>query len=134
MLLDTIFYIFKPCVFLLQTYPEWESHKNVMLSSFFWGYICFQVVVGHLAKKFGPKYFVGSACFIGSVFCALIPYLGATFGYKGILASRIITGMTQGFIFPCTHHLISTWAPLQDRAKIGSFVYAGKYRKYCKIY
>lgn len=105
-----------------------------MLSSFFWGYICFQVLVGQMAKKFGPKYFIGVACFLGSVSCALIPFLGATFGYQGILASRIITGMSQGFIFPCTHHLISTWAPLRDRAKIGSFVYAGNYRNYYKIF
>lgn len=98
-----------------------------MLSSFFWGYVCFQVVAGQLAKKYGPKYFIGTAKLIGSIFCALIPLFGAYFGYGGVMACRIITGMSQGFIFPCVHHLISAWAPLQDRAKIGSFAYAGKY-------
>lgn len=113
-------------LFVFQTYPDWEPHKNVMLSSFFWGYVCFQIVAGQLAKKYGPKYFIGSAKLIGSVFCLLIPFFGAWCGYQGVIACRIITGMSQGFIFPCIHQLISSWTPLQDRAKIGSFAYAGR--------
>lgn len=97
-----------------------------MLSSFFWGYICFQVGAGQLAQKYGPKFFIGTSALIGSIFCALVPVFGAHFGYKGVIACRIITGLTQGFIFPCVHALISSWAPLQDRAKIGTFAYAGE--------
>nr|CAH7723842.1 unnamed protein product [Callosobruchus chinensis] len=109
----------------IPTYPEWSSKKNMMLSSFFWGYIILQVGVGQLAKNYGPKWLIGGAAFVGSAFCALLPLSGHLFGYQGVIACRVLTGLTQGFIYPCGHNLISAWTPLQDRAKIGSFVYAG---------
>ncbi|XP_074030497.1 putative inorganic phosphate cotransporter isoform X2 [Leptinotarsa decemlineata] len=108
-----------------QTYPEWSKKKNLMLSSFFWGYICLQVIAGQLAKNYGPKRFMSASAFIGSVFCMLIPIFGAYLGYSGVIVCRIITGLSQGFIFPCVHNLLSAWTPIQDRAKIGSFTYAG---------
>ncbi|CAH1108548.1 unnamed protein product [Psylliodes chrysocephalus] len=108
----------------IPNYPEWAPHKNMILSSFFWGYICFQVVAGQFIKKWGPKWFFGGAIFIASLFCALVPLIGAQLGYQGVIACRIITGLMQGFMFPCVHCLLSFWTAFQDRAKIGSFVYA----------
>ncbi|KAJ8931055.1 hypothetical protein NQ314_016084, partial [Rhamnusium bicolor] len=101
-----------------------QARKNIMLSSFFWGYICFQIGAGQLAKNYGPKLFLGGTTCIGSIFCLLIPVFGSVFGYGGVIACRVITGMSQGFIFPCVHNLLSAWAPTQDRAKISTFAYA----------
>ncbi|XP_028142604.1 putative inorganic phosphate cotransporter isoform X2 [Diabrotica virgifera virgifera] len=109
----------------IPTYPEWVPYKNIMLSSFFWGYICLQIVAGILIKRYGPKWFLGGAIFIGCLFCCLIPLLGARMGYGGVIFCRIVTGLTQGFLFPSIHCLLSSWTPLQDRAKFGTFVYAG---------
>ncbi|KAJ8929842.1 hypothetical protein NQ314_017446 [Rhamnusium bicolor] len=74
-----------------------------------------------------PTYpeWASGAMFISSVFVVLIPYFGAQFGYGGVIACRIIQGMTQGFLFPCNHNLLSSWTPIIDRAKVGGFVYAG---------
>nr|XP_023025554.1 putative inorganic phosphate cotransporter [Leptinotarsa decemlineata] len=91
----------------IPTYPEWSKKKNLMLSSFFWGYICLQVIAGQLAKNYGPKRFMSASAFIGSVFCMLIPIFGAYLGYSGVIVCRIITGLSQGFIFPCVHNLLS---------------------------
>ncbi|XP_023311166.1 sialin-like [Anoplophora glabripennis] len=110
---------------IFQTYPEWANMKNIMLSSFFWGYICFQIGAGQLAKNYGPKLFLGGTTLIGSLFCLLIPLFGKYFGYGGVIACRVMTGLSQGFIFPCVHTLLSSWAPVQDRAKISTFAYAG---------
>ncbi|KAJ8980965.1 hypothetical protein NQ317_013419 [Molorchus minor] len=107
------------------TYPEWASKKNLMLSSFFWGYISLQIFAGQLAKNYGPKFFLSAAIFLCSLFTALVPYFGAWFGYGGVIACRVIQGMCQGFLFPSVHNLLSLWAPLSDRTTVASFVYAG---------
>nr|CAI5843727.1 unnamed protein product [Callosobruchus analis] len=111
--------------FDVPTYPEWESEKNVMLSSFFWGYVLTQIPAGQLAEYFGPKRFLSVAILTCSLFSVLIPVLGGYFGYGGVIVCRIVQGLTQGFIYPSIHHLISAWVPLANRANIASFVYAG---------
>ncbi|VEN35349.1 unnamed protein product [Callosobruchus maculatus] len=111
--------------FDVPTYPEWESEKNVMLSAFFWGYVLTQIPAGQLAEYFGPKRFLSAAILTCSLFSVLIPVLGGQFGYGGVILCRIVQGLTQGFIYPSIHHLISAWVPLANRANIASFVYAG---------
>lgn len=107
------------------TYPEWKSKKNIMLSSFFWGYVCFQIGAGQLAKNYGPKLFMGGAVFICSLFTVLLPVMGDKLGYGGVIVCRVMQGFAQGFLFPCTHTLLSAWVPIFDRARVGSFVYTG---------
>ncbi|XP_056640333.1 putative inorganic phosphate cotransporter isoform X2 [Diorhabda carinulata] len=109
----------------VKTFPEWSESKNVMLSSFFWGYVLTQIPAGQLAERFGPKLFLSGAIIICSLFSILIPIFGAYFGYIGVMVCRIIQGLMQGFIYPSIHHLISAWVPLSSRAKIAGFVYAG---------
>ncbi|XP_023018358.2 putative inorganic phosphate cotransporter [Leptinotarsa decemlineata] len=107
------------------TYPHWSDKKNVILSSFFWGYVLTQIPAGQIAERYGPKRFLAAAIMICSVFSLLIPVFGAWFGYAGVMICRIVQGLMQGFIFPSIHHLISAWVPLSNRAKIAGFVYAG---------
>ncbi|KAJ8923269.1 hypothetical protein NQ315_001826 [Exocentrus adspersus] len=109
----------------IPTYPNWASKKNLMLSSFFWGYVVFQVLAGELAKKYGPKLLLGVSIFINSIFLLLLPYFGAQFGYLGVIACRVIQGLTQGPLQPCCHNLLSKWVPRQERARMGNFVYSG---------
>ncbi|KAJ8946321.1 hypothetical protein NQ318_004210 [Aromia moschata] len=108
----------------IPTYPEWTSEKNIMLSSFFWGYVSLQIFAGQLAKNYGPKLFLTVAIFTCSLFTALVPFFGSWLGSGGVIACRVIQGMCQGFLFPSVHNLLSFWAPLIDRTTIGSFVYA----------
>lgn len=99
--------------------------KNVILSSFSWGHIWFQIIAGQLAKNYGPKYFLTGAIAVSALCILLIPCFAAEFGYKGVIALRAIEGACQGVLFPSVHNLLSKWAPISERAQWGSFVYAG---------
>lgn len=101
--------------------------KQILLSGFFCGYICFQVVAGQLAKKFGAKFPLLCAVTLTSLITACIPVCAAYFGHIGVLICRILQGLTQGFVFPSIHTVLSAWAPLSERTKYGSIVFAGKF-------
>ncbi|XP_018323914.1 putative inorganic phosphate cotransporter [Agrilus planipennis] len=106
-------------------FPVYEWHdKSIILSSFFMGYIIPQVVAGQLAKKYGPKWFLLVTMAVGSLFSILIPTF-ARFGSWGVILCRIIQGFCQGFIFPSTHNLLGKWAPICERSRLGTFVFAG---------
>ena len=109
--------------YTLQTY-NWTD-KSIILSSFFWGYVLPQVGVGQLAERFGPKWFLTCSMAVSSVFTMLIPIM-ANAGSWAVMICRMIQGFTQGFFYPCAHILISKWTPLNERSRMGTFVYAGK--------
>ncbi|XP_018561225.1 putative inorganic phosphate cotransporter isoform X1 [Anoplophora glabripennis] len=100
------------------------TDKSVMLSAFFWGYVLPQVGAGWLANTYGPKWFLISAMAVCSLFGLLLPSMAAMFGSKGVMASRAIQGLCQGFIFPSTHNLLAQWVPPNERSRLGTFVYA----------
>lgn len=51
-----------------------------------------------------------------------------TWGWKGVIAIRILQGMFQGFFFPSVHNIIGKWAPKEERSTIGNFVFTGKFQ------
>ncbi|CAH0563482.1 unnamed protein product [Brassicogethes aeneus] len=109
----------------IKTYPEWKDYKNTMLSSFFWGYVCLQIGAGQIAKKFGPKLSLTLAIAVSSSFSILLPILADVIGYQGVIICRVFQGLSQGFLYPSFHHLLSVWAPNSERSKVISFVYTG---------
>nr|XP_022908787.1 putative inorganic phosphate cotransporter isoform X1 [Onthophagus taurus] len=98
--------------------------KSTILSSFFWGYIIPQVGVGQLAERFGAKWFLTGSMAVSALFTLLIPPM-AELGSWGVMICRVIQGFTQGFFYPCMHNLLSKWIPLNERSRLGTFVYAG---------
>ncbi|XP_063915678.1 putative inorganic phosphate cotransporter [Zophobas morio] len=108
----------------IPTYPEWDN-TDVILSSFFWGYILPQVGAGQLSEYFGPKWFLCGTMTIGSVFNIAVPPMAAAFGSTGVIISRGIQGLNQGFVYPSIHNLISQWSPIAERARVSNVVNAG---------
>ncbi|KAL3272616.1 hypothetical protein HHI36_014083 [Cryptolaemus montrouzieri] len=106
----------------IPTYPDW-SNKDTVLSSFFWGYVVFQIGAGQIAEKFGAKYFLMGTLLIASSFSVLIPCMAAQFGASGVIINRVIQGLCQGFLFPSTHSVLSNWTPLAERSRVAGFVY-----------
>lgn len=107
----------------IPTYPEWTD-KNVILSAFFWGYMIPQVFAGWAANRFGAKWFLVGTFSIQSLLSVLVPYTAAHFGSKGLMISRALQGLCQGFIYPSLTHLLSQWAPTEERSRLGTVVFA----------
>ncbi|KAL4708203.1 hypothetical protein ACJJTC_005345 [Scirpophaga incertulas] len=99
--------------------------QGVILSSFMWGYIVMQFPGGELVNKFGAKSLVIMSNIVNSVMSIAIPIAAKLGGWKLVLACRIIQGVAQGTLIPCMHSFISKWAPLEERSRLGTFVYSG---------
>lgn len=83
-------------------------------------------MAGWIAGKYGPKWFLVTTTGIGSIVSLGIPFAAANFGSLGVIVCRIIQGVSQGFVYPSTHYLLSQWSPLSERSRFGFFVYGGK--------
>ncbi|KAJ3654692.1 hypothetical protein Zmor_013865 [Zophobas morio] len=108
----------------IPTYPDWDN-TDTILSSFFWGYVVFQIGAGQIGEHFGPRYFVTGTMILGSIFNVLIPVMAQAVGPTGVIVCRVIQGLNQGFLYPSTHVLISQWTPLSERTRVSSMVYSG---------
>lgn len=113
------------------TNPEYEDFawngktQSQILSSFFWGYVVTQIPAGPMAKRFGPKLLLLISIGTCSVLAVFTPLLARTLGAPGVIALRIVQGLSQGVVFPSTHTLLSRWAPASERGRIGTYCYAG---------
>ncbi|XP_026315259.1 putative inorganic phosphate cotransporter [Hyposmocoma kahamanoa] len=105
---------------------DWSTKtQSVILSSFFWGYIVLQIPGGELAAKFGGKVLITTCVTVNSVISLLIP-IGSHFGgWQLVCACRVLQGLTQGFLYPSIHNLIGKWAPLEEKSRLGTVIYAG---------
>lgn len=64
---------------------------NLILGSFFWGYICTELPGGRLAEIIGTKRVFGYSMLISSFITLLTP-LAATLGYEVVAALRVVLG------------------------------------------
>lgn len=103
---------------------DW-TNKAVVLSSFYWGYICLQIFAGQLGKIYGTKWLAFIAMGINSTACIIIPFMAATAGSYGVMGCRVMQGLSQGFFFPSVHNILGQWAPLEERSTLGTIAFAG---------
>lgn len=104
---------------------DWDGGvKSILLSSFIWGYTVTQIPAGPLARKFGPKMCLLVGMLISGLLNLLTP-IAARGGWEFVCALRAIEGFFQGVFFSCVHALLAKWAPQEERARLGTFCYAG---------
>lgn len=103
---------------------EWKN-KSVVLSSFFWGYICLQIFAGQWGRTYGTKWILVIAMMINSTACMLIPVMSDHLGSYGAMGCRVVQGLSQGFFFPSIHNLLGRWAPPSERSRLGTIVFSG---------
>lgn len=105
---------------------DWsEATQGMILSSFFWGYVLTQLPAGILAERIGGKSTLGFGVILPTIGTLLTPYAARQGGPPGLIAIRFIMGLGQGFIYPSLNALLAKWAPLEERGRLGSLVFAG---------
>lgn len=113
------------------TNPDFEEYKwdekiqSWLLSSFFIGYVFTQVPAGKLAQRYGAKSMLAYSIGLCAILNILTPYAARFGDWKAVMVLRALEGLCQGFLFPSTHTLLSKWAPVEERGKLGTYCYTG---------
>ncbi|KAK0174775.1 hypothetical protein PV327_010505 [Microctonus hyperodae] len=102
-----------------------DSTQNIILSSFFWGYVITHIPGGEFAQRFGAQKFLSIAVGICGIVTILIPTAAQYGGWQAVIVIRVLTGALQGIIPPCMHILLSKWVPVDERGRAGSCTYSG---------
>uniref|UniRef100_A0A915KJD6 Major facilitator superfamily (MFS) profile domain-containing protein n=1 Tax=Romanomermis culicivorax TaxID=13658 RepID=A0A915KJD6_ROMCU len=123
------------------SYSWSKTDSGMILSCFFWGYVCVQAVAGHLADTYGGEKILAIATLVWSGVTLASPFI-FQFAYLTphpialIVASRILLGLAQGkffkclargFHFPTIASLIAKSVQSPERAKLFGLVMAGSH-------
>src|SRR5688572_9659125 len=85
-----------------------ETRKGFVLSSFFIGYLIFQVPSGYLANRYGGKIVLGLAVIWWSL-CTLITPMAAAGSFGLLIAARVLMGIGEAAMFPAAYNLFGRW-------------------------
>ncbi|KAG7299633.1 hypothetical protein JYU34_016620 [Plutella xylostella] len=106
---------------------EWSSQtKGLVLSSFFYGYICTQLLGGWLAAKIGGNRVFAIGIGMTSLLTLFTPPLAHT-STALLVAVRVLEGLFEGVTYPCIHAVWAQWAPSNERARLATFAFSGSY-------
>jgi ACS family sodium-dependent inorganic phosphate cotransporter len=101
-----------------------ETTKGLVLSSFFIGYMIFQVPSGWLASRHGGKLVMGLAIAWWSLFTILTP-LAAAVSLPVLLLARIGMGLGEAATFPAGYYLGARWFPPGERSRFVAVLLSG---------
>ncbi|MBF13246.1 MAG: MFS transporter [Legionellales bacterium] len=93
-----------------------ETHKGIVLGSFYIGYMLTQIYGGVLSDRMGAKIVLGVGLLVWSLFTLITPW--AFFGgFIALIIARIGMGLGEGITFPAWHSLYARWIPFSERAR-----------------
>lgn len=102
-----------------------ESLKGKVMSSFYWGYGLSQIPGGIAAQRYGGAKILTLSFLLWSTASILTP--GSAENSSLMMIARIIVGISQGFLIPSVHTVLSLWVPAKERAKAVSLTTSGMY-------
>lgn len=98
---------------------DWDMRiKNLILSSFFWGYTCTQIPASILAQQWIAQRLFSLTLIIAGLLTLSGPIAASYGGWQTVVATRVICGLAQGTVLPCLHTLLSKWAPPEERGRL----------------
>ncbi|KAM3959615.1 sialin [Aphomia sociella] len=107
-----------------QTRYHWDTkQKNLLLGSFFWGYVLTELPGGRLAEIVGARRVFGYSTLFASFLCIITP-AAAALGFGWAVAVRVVLGFMLGATWPAILPMASKWIPPMDRSKFMSHMMA----------
>ncbi|PSN29208.1 hypothetical protein C0J52_26020 [Blattella germanica] len=104
---------------------EWDEElQGYILSSYYYGYLATQLLGGRLSEIFGTKLVFGSGVFLSGLITILSPVL-ARVDASGLIAARVMAGLSGGIVVPAMHNLLAKWFVPQEMLFLGAFMMAG---------
>jgi MFS family permease len=105
----------------------WSSSVDgLVLSAFFGGYTCTQILGGVLAARFGGKPVLAVAVLAWSVLTLATP-LAARAGLWVLVACRVLLGFGEGVTLPAIHQVTAQWVPQRERSRFVGMTASGQY-------
>jgi len=90
------------------------GQMGLLLSAFSWSYALFQLPVGGLVDRIGPRKLLGIGLIVWSLAQAAGGFV-STFGW--FILARIVLGIGEAPQFPSAARVVSNWLPLRARGK-----------------
>jgi ACS family sodium-dependent inorganic phosphate cotransporter len=98
--------------------------KGLVLSSFFAGYLVFQIAGGWLANRWGGRRVLGFAVLWWSI-CTVLTPSAALISLPVLIGARIAMGLGEGVMFPSAYSLFGRWVPKLERSRAVALVLSG---------
>jgi sugar phosphate permease len=98
------------------------EQRGDILGAFFFTYALFQIPMGSLADRFGPRLVLALSIAAWSLVTAATGFVG---GFVGLLAVRLMLGVTEAGAYPAAAGLVKSWARPEERGRFSSAVALG---------
>lgn len=98
---------------------------QLVLSAFFAGYLCTQILGGWAAARYGGKPVLTVAVLLWSIFTLATP-AAAAHSIGMLLFARFALGIGEGLALPTLQHLCAQWAPAPERSRFVAAVTSGQ--------
>lgn len=105
----------------------WDSSDtSLILESFFWSYVIFQIPAARLAEVMGTKWVLAFAG-IGSALISFASPWACSVNVYLFSLMRLLLGVFQTALFPCFYILFAKWLPPLEREQALPIIHSGTY-------
>src|SRR5580698_6787049 len=99
-----------------------DRERARALGAFFLTYALFQIPIGSLADRFGPRLVLSLSIAAWSIVTAST---GLIWSFTSLLAVRLLLGITEAGAYPAASGLVKRWARPDERGFFSSIVALG---------